>query len=61
MWGAAEAQREVIGSPIAPVDREQYGKQVAEARQAVGENAFSAVWAKGRAMTMEQAIALVLA
>src|SRR5579871_1919807 len=57
LWGAAEALREELGSPLSPNATEEYGRDVAEVRQALGEEAFLAAWAKGCAMSLEQAIA----
>ena len=41
-------------------DREEYDRDVATARQSLGEEAFSVAWAEGRVMTMEQAIEYAL-
>ena len=60
LWGAAERLREEIGSPLAPAEQEEHERAVPAARQALGEEAFDAAWAEGRAMTMEQAIACAL-
>jgi hypothetical protein len=57
LWAAAEVLREEIGSPLPHNEREQYDRDVAEVREALGEEVFSAAWAKGRAMAMEKAIA----
>jgi predicted ATPase/serine/threonine protein kinase/DNA-binding CsgD family transcriptional regulator len=57
LWGAAESLREVIGSPILPVERADYEQAVATARTQLGERAFAAAWAEGRTMTPEQALA----
>ena len=40
--------------------RERYDQDVAEVRQELGEKARSAVWARGRAMTEEEAVAYPL-
>ena len=56
LWGAAEALREQIGTPLAPDKRETYLQEVAQARQALGEEAFSAAWAAGATMTLVQAM-----
>lgn len=60
LWGAAERLRAEIGSPLALDERDAYDCDVATAQQALGEAAFAAAWADGRAMTMEQAIAYAL-
>ena len=61
IWGAAERQREEIGSPLPPNERPRYGRRVAAARAALGDDAaFDRAWQEGRALTLEQAIALAL-
>ena len=57
LWGAAEALREARGTPIPPVYRAGYERSVATARSQLGEKAFAAAWAEGRAMTLEQVLA----
>jgi tetratricopeptide (TPR) repeat protein len=57
LWGAAEAERENMGIPLAPDMRADYERSVAAACSQLGEKAFSAVWAEGRTMTAEQALA----
>ena len=56
LWGAAEALREAIGTPISPVYRLDYERAVAKARAQVGNESFAKAWAEGRTMTPEQAI-----
>ena len=55
LWGAAEALRDMVGSPLPPVFRADYERSVAAARTQLGEKAFTAAWAEGRTMTPEQA------
>jgi predicted ATPase/class 3 adenylate cyclase/DNA-binding CsgD family transcriptional regulator len=57
LWGAAEALRDTMGTPIAPVYRADYERSVVAARDQLGEQAFTTAWAEGRNMTPEQAIA----
>ncbi len=57
LCGAAEALRETLGTPLPPVYRTDYERSVAAARKHLGEKAFTAAWAQGRAMTPEQALA----
>ena len=57
LWGAAESLREVIGSPIPPVECADYERAVATARTQFGEKAFASAWSEGRTMTPEQALA----
>jgi predicted ATPase/class 3 adenylate cyclase/DNA-binding CsgD family transcriptional regulator len=56
LWGAAEVLRQVMGTPIFPVDLPAYESNVAEARSKLGEKAFAATWAEGRVMTPQQAL-----
>lgn len=60
LWGAAEVLREQIGRPLPPNRSEQYDRNVAEVKQALGDGAFEAAWEKGRAMTMQEAIAIAM-
>ena len=60
LFGAAEALQAVFHFILAPADRADHDRDVATVRAALGEAAFAAVWAEGRAMTMEQAIAEAL-
>jgi len=61
LWGAAEQLREAIGSPLPRVDRIRYDCQVAAARGGCVDGAdFDRAWLEGRAVTLNQAIGLVL-
>jgi non-specific serine/threonine protein kinase len=60
LWGAAEALREEIGSPLSPEEQEAYERTVASASGLLGEETFTTAWAKGRTMTLDEAIALAL-
>jgi predicted ATPase/DNA-binding CsgD family transcriptional regulator len=57
LWGAADALRDAIGVPIPPVELADYERSLSAARVHLGERAFAAAWAQGRAMTPEQAVA----
>ncbi len=59
LFGAGEALREAIGAPRSPVIRRPYEEVVETARAALGGAAFAA-WAEGRAMSLNQAVALAL-
>ncbi|PYO39393.1 MAG: XRE family transcriptional regulator, partial [Gemmatimonadetes bacterium] len=61
LCGSAQALIESIGLTPAPADRYQYERNVAAVRASLGEAAFAAAWAEGRAMPLEQAIASALA
>lgn len=60
LFGAVEVLREALHAPMPPAARPDYEGQVATVRAALGESAFAAAWAKGRAMPMEQAISEAL-
>src|SRR5437763_11892275 len=57
LWGAADTLRDAIGVPIPPVELADYERTLSAARVHLGERAFAAAWAQGRAMTPEQALA----
>jgi len=57
LWGAADALRDALGVPIPPFELADYERSLSAARVHLGERAFAAAWAQGRAMTPEQALA----
>jgi tetratricopeptide (TPR) repeat protein len=57
---AAEALRESLGVPLLPEQRAGHDQAVQAMRVALGEEAFAAAWAAGRALSMEEAIELAL-
>ena len=57
---AAEVLVETIGGRLPPIDHGLYDRNVATARAALGEAAFAAALAEGRAMTLEAALAYAL-
>jgi tetratricopeptide (TPR) repeat protein len=59
LFGAAHWLGETIGTPlVSALWRPAWERAVADARTALGEDAFAAAWAEGRAMGLEDAIAL---
>ena len=61
LLGAAETIRQDIGvSLISPYDRANHDRSIAALRADLGEEAFEAAWAKGRAMSVEKAIEYAL-
>ena len=58
LWGAAEALREQMGMALSHLDlaASGYEQDLAAVRSTLGEASFDAAWAKGRAMSFEQAI-----
>jgi len=59
LFGAAEALREALAVPPPPFIRDRYDHTVAEVREKLGD-AFPAVWQRGRAMTLDQAVEYAL-
>jgi predicted ATPase/DNA-binding CsgD family transcriptional regulator len=57
LWGAAEGVSAALGMPVPPDERAFVTRAAAKARAELGEEAFTAAWAAGRAMSLEQAIA----
>ena len=60
LFGAAEALREAAGQPRPMYDQRKYDRAVAAVHEQLGEALFESVWAEGRAMTLEQAVAYAL-
>jgi non-specific serine/threonine protein kinase len=60
LFGAAEHLLESIGYELEPQDREFRERYAAQARAMLGDDSFTAVWAKGRALSMKEAIRLAL-
>ncbi|HEX6477286.1 MAG TPA: tetratricopeptide repeat protein [Ktedonobacteraceae bacterium] len=56
LWGTAEALREAIGAPLQPIEHADYDHAVITARKSLGEETFALAWARGRTMTVEQAL-----
>jgi tetratricopeptide repeat protein len=60
LLGAGEAFCETLGARPPVADDTDYERTVSEGRTALGEAAFAAAWAEGRAMSLEQAVAYAL-
>ena len=60
LLGAAEALRGGTGITLRPSARAVHDPTVTAARSGLGDEAFAAAWAEGRAMTPEQAVAYAL-
>jgi non-specific serine/threonine protein kinase len=58
--GAAEALREALVVPLRPVQQAGHDQAVQAMRATLGEEAFAAAWAVGRALPLEAAIAMAL-
>jgi predicted ATPase/DNA-binding SARP family transcriptional activator len=57
----ADALRETIGAPLAPSERATAGQVVDQAQTVLGETLFSALRARARTMSIDEALANVLA
>jgi tetratricopeptide (TPR) repeat protein len=57
LMGVAGALREAMGASRPPVVRAEHDRTVAIIRTALGDEAFAAAWAEGRAMPLEQVVA----
>jgi predicted ATPase/class 3 adenylate cyclase/DNA-binding XRE family transcriptional regulator/catechol 2,3-dioxygenase-like lactoylglutathione lyase family enzyme len=60
LLGAATALRERLGTPLTASSQADVEQAVAEARAALGEEAWAAAFAAGKALSLEQAIAEAL-
>jgi tetratricopeptide (TPR) repeat protein len=60
MFSAAEALREAIGVPLPPFIRGTFEQHVADTRALLGEARFGEIWAKGRTLALDAAIAYAL-
>jgi non-specific serine/threonine protein kinase len=60
LFGAAEHLRESSGYELEPLDREFRDRYVAEARVALGDEAYASAESEGRALRMREAVALAL-
>ena len=57
LLGSAETLREVTGAPLSPRERVWYDRDLSAVRAGLGEAAFAAAWATGKAMPPEHVIA----
>jgi hypothetical protein len=60
LLSAADAWREEVGLPRPPAEVGRFDREVSAVRDALGEEAFVAVWAAGRLLSPMQAIAQAL-
>jgi tetratricopeptide (TPR) repeat protein len=60
LWGAADALRQAIHAPRAPGLQLDYERSLADTRARLGDAAFDAKFAEGRALTLDQAFELAL-
>ena len=57
IWGAVASLRDRMGTPRPPADLAAYDHSIATARMALGAQVFDKAWARGAALSLEQAIA----
>ena len=60
LWGAAEALRKTIGAPLSSEGRQYFERIMVAARAQLGEAAWEAAFAEGRAMELEEAVEYAL-
>jgi DNA-binding NarL/FixJ family response regulator len=58
LWGAASAVRDAMHARLPPSYEADYAPTLDKVRAALGEDAFAAAWAEGRALTLVQALSL---
>jgi non-specific serine/threonine protein kinase len=56
IFGRAESVRTPVGSVIDPADRLEYTRIISELRDTLGEDAFTALWAHGSRMVLQEVI-----
>jgi hypothetical protein len=61
MFGAASGLRASVGSVADSADQPEYDRHLAALRAMLGEATFTAAWAEGRALSLEQAVRQALA
>ena len=57
MLGGADALLEVIDADLDPAERDLHERTLGDVRARLGEEAFGAAWAEGRAMSLREAVA----
>ncbi len=60
LYGAAAARREANETPLPPADRAAYDRLVCDARAALGDRHFDEAWTLGRALSLDDAIAVAM-
>lgn len=60
LFGAAEALRDELGTPVPPVERDDHDRAVALAHGQLDPAAFGLAWDEGLALSREQAVAYAL-
>ncbi len=60
LLGAAEALREAMGAPLPPCAQQEHTAVVSAARKALGDEEFTAAFAAGKALTLEETMAMAM-
>jgi predicted ATPase/Flp pilus assembly protein TadD len=60
IWGAADALREITGSPWLPLERRLHEPYLESARSRMDEADWTKAWEEGRTMTLDEAISFAL-
>ncbi|MGH9649677.1 MAG: hypothetical protein ACRD3I_04315, partial [Terriglobales bacterium] len=60
LLAAASVLRETAGTPMPLAERADYGVMIDRVRGALGPTGFQAAWDQGRALSLDQAVALAL-
>ncbi len=61
LFGAAAASRNILGTPLPPMDRAFYDRSMAAIHLQLEDTLFATAWAEGQAMTLEEAVKVALA
>ncbi|HVC79521.1 MAG TPA: hypothetical protein VNL35_03345 [Chloroflexota bacterium] len=60
LFGAARAMRDDRGAPRWPILQAGYERDLESTRAQLGDTAFTAAWAEGQGMTVDEAVTLAL-
>ena len=60
LFGAADTIRQAIGAPLPPVDLPDHERDIATLRDLLSNEMFARAWAKGQAMSLDQAVVYAL-
>jgi predicted ATPase/DNA-binding XRE family transcriptional regulator/Tfp pilus assembly protein PilF len=61
LLGAAAAQREALGLPLPPADRDGYERMLSAVQASLDDAAFNTCWQEGQSLSVAQVIALAAA
>jgi hypothetical protein len=61
LFGAAATWRNILGTPLPPMDRAFYDRSMAAIRPQLENTLFATAWAEGQAMTLEEAVKVAVA